>query len=296
MSSSTDPLRSFSSLDQLVTKLNALLPDPPAPVDFDRDIAFRWVRRATLLGEVSFLKPVPLFAKIQLSDLLHVSSQVDQVARNTRRFVQGLPANNALLTGARGTGKSSLVRACLSEFAVQGLRLIEVDKEDLVDMPRIAELVEMHPQRFIIFCDDLSFESGEGGYKALKTVLDGGLAAQSSNLLVYATSNRRHLMPESMQENLGTSYDAQGEIHPAEAVEEKISLSERFGLWVSFHSFNQNDYLDIVDHWLTQYGLTSVQRQSAQRPALQWALARGSRSGRVALAFAKDWVAGQQPG
>jgi uncharacterized protein len=292
--SSSSPPLADNALGQLVTKLNALLPDPPAPVDFAHDIAFRWVRRATLLGEVSFLKPVPLLAKIRLADLLHVGSQVDQVAQNTRRFVAGLPANNVLLTGARGTGKSSLVRACLSEFAEKGLRLIEVDKDDLVDMPRIAELVEAQPQRFIVFCDDLSFESGEGGYKALKTVLDGGLAAQSSNLLVYATSNRRHLMPESMQENLGTSYDAQGEIHPAEAVEEKISLSERFGLWVSFHSFNQNDYLDIVDHWLTQYGLTEAQRQAARRPALQWALSRGSRSGRVALAFAKDWAAGQQ--
>lgn len=285
-----------SPLEDLVRKLNALLPDPPAPVNFARDTAFRWVRRNTLLGEVSFLKPVPLFAKIRLADLLHVGSQVAQVAQNTRRFVEGLPANNVLLTGARGTGKSSLVRACLTEFVDKGLRLIEVDKDDLIDMPRIAELVEAQPQRFIVFCDDLSFASGEGGYKALKTVLDGGLAAQASNLLVYATSNRRHLMPESMQENLGTAYDAQGEIHPAEAVEEKISLSERFGLWVSFHSFNQNDYLDIVDHWLCAYGLEAGQREAAKRPALQWALSRGSRSGRVALAFAKDWVAGQQPG
>ena len=289
------PPASGTPLEALIQKLNALLPDPPAPPNFEEDIAFRWVRRSTLLGEVSFLKSIPLFAKIRVADLLHVSSQVERVVQNTRRFVDGLPANNALLTGSRGTGKSSLVRACLTEFSSRGVRLIEVDKDDLVDMPRIAELVEAQPQRFIVFCDDLSFESGEGGYKALKTVLDGGLAAQSSNLLVYATSNRRHLMPESMQENLGTSYDAQGEIHPAEAIEEKISLSERFGLWVSFHSFNQNDYLDIVDHWLHQYGLSRAQQEAAHRAALQWALERGSRSGRVALAFAKDWVASQEP-
>lgn len=288
----TDP---NASLQSLIRKLDALLPEPPAQVQFDHQIAFRWVRRASLLGSMGYLQPVGPFARIALEDLLHVGSQLERCVNNTRRFVQGLPANNVLLTGARGTGKSSMVRACLTEFAEQGLRLIEVDKADLVDLPQIAEIVADQPQKFIVFCDDLSFESGEPGYKALKTVLDGGLAAQASNLLVYATSNRRHLMPESMKDNLGTQYDSNGEIHPAEAVEEKIALSERFGLWLSFHSFNQNNYLDIVAHWLQVYGLGGDEFfEQARQPALQWALERGSRSGRIALAFAKDWAASHQ--
>ncbi len=288
----TDP---NAPLQALIRKLDALLPEPPAPVHFDSQLAFRWVRRSSLLGSIGYLQPVGPFARIALDDLLHVTVQLERCVNNTRRFVQGLPANNVLLTGARGTGKSSMVRACLTEFAEQGLRLIEVDKVDLVDLPQIAELVADVPQKFIVFCDDLSFDSGEPGYKALKTVLDGGLAAQASNLLVYATSNRRHLMPESMKDNLGTQYDTNGEIHPAEAVEEKIALSERFGLWVSFHSFSQNDYLDIVAHWLEVYGLgTDEAFEQARQPALQWALERGSRSGRIALAFAKDWAASKQ--
>ena len=288
----TDP---SAPLQALLRKLDALLPEPPAQADFETQPAFRWVRRASLLGSIGYLQSVGPFARIALDDLLHVSAQLERCVNNTRRFVQGLPANNVLLTGARGTGKSSMVRACLTEFASQGLRLIEVDKADLVDLPQIAELVANRPQKFIVFCDDLSFEPGEPGYKALKTVLDGGLAAQASNLLVYATSNRRHLMPESMKDNLGTKYDADGEIHPAESVEEKIALSERFGLWVSFHSFSQNDYLDIVAHWLEVYGLGGEQAlEEARLPALQWALERGSRSGRIALAFAKDWAASRQ--
>jgi hypothetical protein len=183
-----------------------------------------------------------------------------------------------------------LVRACLTEFHGQGLRVIEVEKQDLMDLPRLVEAVASAPYRFIIFCDDLSFESGDAGYKALKSVLDGSVSAQSDNLLIYATSNRRHLMPEHMSENLETRYEATGEIHPGETVEEKISLSERFGLWVSFYSFSQQDYLDIVAHWLKHYGCTSALIQEARQPALQWALERGSRSGRVALHFARDWA------
>jgi predicted AAA+ superfamily ATPase len=254
-------------------------------------MAFRWVRRSTLLGHVSFLQPVAQFARIDLGDLQHVESQAERVVKNTRQFVRGLPANNVLLTGARGTGKSSLVRACLSAFGDAGLRLIEIDKDDLADLPQIAEMIGQRPERFILFCDDLSFEQGEAGYKALKTVLDGGLSAQADNLLIYATSNRRHLMPESMKDNLSVQYDEHGDLHPGETIEERISLSERFGLWVSFHSFNQADYLDIVAHWLARYGLSPEDRQAARQPALQWATERGSRSGRVALAFAKDWAA-----
>jgi uncharacterized protein len=274
----------------ILEKLNAFLPPVPATPDLATAIACRWVRRQTLLGHVAYLEAVQGIAEIKFSDLQHVERQLDLVVRNTKQFLAGRPANNVLMTGARGTGKSSLVRACLTEFHGQGLRLIEVEKQDLVDLPRIVEMVADQPYRFIVFCDDLSFESGDAGYKALKTVLDGSIAAQSENILVYATSNRRHLMPEHMSENLETRYEASGEIHPGETVEEKISLSERFGLWVSFHSFNQQDYLDIVKHWLQHFGCSPAVIEAARQPALQWALERGSRSGRVALHFARDWA------
>jgi predicted AAA+ superfamily ATPase len=182
------------------------------------------------------------------------------------------------------------VRACLTELHARGLRLIEVDRQDLVDMPRIVETITGLPFRFILFCDDLSFEAGDPGYKALKSLLDGSVAAQADNLLIYATSNRRHLMPEHMRDNLETRYDPDGEIHPGETVEEKISLSDRFGLWVSFHGFNQQDYLDIVTHWLSRLGCPPDAMEAARQPALQWALERGSRSGRTALHFARDWA------
>jgi len=274
----------------LINKLNQLLPQIPARPDFASVKAMRWSRRPTLLGHVSYLEPVTQFAEIHFSDLQHIDRQRQLVEQNTRQFLSRRPANNVLMTGARGTGKSSLVRACLTEFHGQGLRVIEVEKQDLMDLPRLVEAVAQAPYRFIIFCDDLSFESGDAGYKALKSVLDGSVSAQSDNLLIYATSNRRHLMPEHMSENLETRYEATGEIHPGETVEEKISLSERFGLWVSFYSFSQQDYLDIVAHWLRHYGCTAALIQEARQPALQWALERGSRSGRVALHFARDWA------
>jgi predicted AAA+ superfamily ATPase len=201
-----------------------------------------------------------------------------------------LPANNVLLTGARGTGKSSLIRACLAAYADVGLRLIEVDKHDLVDLPDIVGCVAARAERFIVFCDDLSFEEGEGSYKALKAALDGSVAAPGDNVLIYATSNRRHLMPEYMRENLDTRYEEDGEIHPGETVEEKISLSERFGLWLSFHPFRQDDYLDIAAHWLRHFGLDDEQIAAGRTEALQFALQRGSRSGRVALQFARDYA------
>ncbi|MGA1040541.1 MAG: ATP-binding protein [Burkholderiaceae bacterium] len=281
-----------ASLVRVLHKLDAMLPQPPAPVDFSKQWAFRWVRRPAALGSVAALVPVQHFASISLDDLCHIESQAERVVRNTEQFVAGRPANNVLLTGARGTGKSSLVRACLTAYGERGLRLIEVDKADMVDLPEIADQVHGRPERFILFCDDLSFETGDAAYKALKTVLDGGLSAQADNLLVYATSNRRHLMSESMRDNLSAHTDADGEIHPGETVEERISLSERFGLWVSFHSFSQAHYLDIVSHWLSVHGVPAVQHEAARKEALQWATARGSRSGRVALAFAKDWAAG----
>ena len=279
-----------TNLDQLLDKLNAYLPEIPKAPDFQKSIAFRWIRRASLLGHVSYLEPVKHFAEIRFADLQHIDRQRSLIEQNTRQFLAKRPANTVLMTGARGTGKSSLVRACLSEFHSQGLRLIEVDKQDLLDLPRIVDAVALQPYRFILFCDDLSFESGDAGYKALKTVLDGSVAAQSENILIYATSNRRHLMPERMSENLETRYEANGEIHPGETVEEKVSLSERFGLWVSFYSFNQQDYLDIVAHWLAHFGCDAKAIEAARQPALQWALERGSRSGRIALHFARDYA------
>ena len=278
-------------LDRLVRWLDHWAPVPAGP-DWTAQ-AFHWRKRRFLGAESGELVAVDRIARIEAGDLLGVDVQKDAILRNTEQFVRGLPANHVLLTGARGTGKSSLVRACLAEFAGRGLRLIEVDKADLVDLPAIAALVAPRPERFIAFCDDLSFEMGDASYKALKAALDGSIAAGASNLLVYATSNRRHLMPESMEENLAGTYDAQGDLHPAETVEEKISLSERFGLWLSFRPFRQDDYLEIVAHWLRHFGLAAPDIEAARGEALRFALQRGSRSGRVALQFARDY-AGRQ--
>lgn len=275
--------------ESLIRRIESLLPAPPAP-DWGAAHAFRWRRRATALGVQAVLQPVRQLSPIRLSDLKHIDEQKQAIERNTRQFVAGLPANNVLLTGSRGTGKSSLIKACLNAWAARGLRLIEVDKDDLVDLPDIVELVAGRPERFIVFCDDLSFEEGEPGYKALKVALDGSVAAQSDNLLIYATSNRRHLMPEYMRENLDAKHQEDGEIHPGETVEEKISLSERFGLWVSFYPFRQDDYLAIVAHWLSSFGCDEREIEAARADALRFALERGSRSGRVAWQFAKDWA------
>ena len=234
--------------------------------------------------------PVTRPAALRLDDLQNIDEQKRLVEQNTRQFVKKRPANNVLLTGARGTGKSSLIKACLNEFHGAGLRLIEVDKDDLVDLPELVEMVADRPERFIVYCDDLSFEQGEGGYKALKTVLDGSVAGQSDNVLVYATSNRRHLMPEMMSENLEAKYQEDGEIHPGETSEEKISLSERFGLWIAFYPFRQDDYLAVVAHWLEFFGANAKDIERARGDALRWALERGSRSGRVAWQFARDWA------
>ena len=275
-------------LAALIARLEVLLP-PTAQTDWSAP-AFRWRTRQYLGVRVGSLDAVHRVARITPADLQHVDAQKDAVLRNTQQFVHGLPANNVLLTGARGTGKSSLIRACLMQFHADGLRLIEVDKHDLVDLPDIVERIAGRSERFILFCDDLSFDEGEGSYKALKAALDGSVAAPSENVLIYATSNRRHLMPEYMRENLDTKYQEDGEIHPGETVEEKISLSERFGLWLSFYPFRQDDYLDIVAHWLAQHGADPAQIEGARTEALQFALLRGSRSGRVALQFARDFA------
>ena len=272
--------------EALLERVEALLPPAPPQVDWQASVAFRW-RKTSRAG---FIQPVRNLHRIRLSDLQGVDGQKALIEQNTRQFVEGRTANNALLTGARGTGKSSLVKAVLNKFHGQGLRLIEVEKHDLVDLPDIVDQVAERPERFLLFCDDLSFEISEAaGYKALKAVLDGSIAATSENLLIYATSNRRHLMPEYMQENLETKYLGE-EIHPGETVEEKISLSERFGLWVSFYPFDQDAYLDIVSHWLRELGCAEAVIPECRQEALQWALQRGSRSGRVAWQFARDYA------
>lgn len=277
----------------LLERLEAVLPPASArEPDWKRSFAFRWRRRPA--GGGNYLQPVLHASTIKLEDLQHVAAQKRQIEQNTRQFVARRPANNVLLTGARGTGKSSLIKACLNAFADQGLRLIEVDKADLADLPDIIDLVAGRPERFVVFCDDLSFEEGEAGYKALKVALDGSITAQSDNVLIYATSNRRHLMPEKMSDNASYRHGQDGDLHPGETVEEKISLSERFGLWLSFYPFRQDDYLDIVGHWLADFGCTQQQIEAARPEALQWALQRGSRSGRVAWQFAKDY-AGKLP-
>ncbi len=276
-------------LDQAERVLGRLerLADPQvAQPDWDAAVAFRWRRR----GGQAWLQPVPRPAVIGFDDLQGIDEQKARLERNTRQFVAGRPANNVLLTGARGTGKSSLVKACLNKYAAKGLRLIEVDKADLIDLPELMELLVDRPERFIVFADDLSFDDGEPGYKALKSVLDGSVATQADNVLIYATSNRRHLLPETMRDNLGYAHGEDGELHPGEVVEEKISLSDRFGLWVSFYPFDQDHYLAIAAHWLQAFGATAEQAEAARAEALLWALERGSRSGRIAWQFARDWA------
>jgi predicted AAA+ superfamily ATPase len=273
--------------EALLARVEAILPPAAPQTDWDSGHAFRWRKRA---NGPSYLQAVAHVSNIALDDLQHVGPQKQQIEQNTRQFVSGKPANNVLLTGARGTGKSSLIKACLNQFAKDGLRLIEVDKADLAELPDIVDLVAGRPERFIIFCDDLSFEEGESGYKALKVALDGSISAQSDNVLIYATSNRRHLLPERMSDNMSYKHDEDGDLHPGETVEEKISLSERFGLWLTFYPFKQDDYLTIVGHWLSSLGCSEQQIADARGDALRWALQRGSRSGRVAWQFAKDYA------
>jgi predicted AAA+ superfamily ATPase len=269
----------------LITRLEAVLPHALAAPDWSASIAYRYRRR----GAQGVIEPVRHVATIRLPELVEVEPQKQRLLRNTEQFVAGRGANNVLLTGSRGTGKSSLIKAVLNEFAPQGLRLIEVDKADLVDLPDIVDLVAQRPERFVVFCDDLSFDDGEPGYKALKSVLDGSVAQPSDNVLIYATSNRRHLLPEYMKENLSYQHTEDGEVHPGEVVEEKISLSERFGLWVSFYPFTQAEYLAIVAQWLRGYGVGEAAIAAARQESLVWALERGSRSGRVAHQFARDY-------
>ena len=276
--------------EQLISRIESVLPQPLSAPDWSASVAYRYRKRASGHGT---LEPVRHVSDIRLLDLKEIDGQKEKIQRNTEQFVQGLPANNVLLTGARGTGKSSLIKACLNEYAPRGLRLIEVDKADLIDLPDIIDVVAERPEKFIVYCDDLSFEDGEPGYKALKSILDGSVTAATPNVLIYATSNRRHLLPEYMKDNLTYTHTEDGEVHPGEVIEEKISLSERFGLWVSFYPFSQDEYLAIAAQWLSALGVSAAKIEAARPEALVWALERGSRSGRVAYQFARDF-AGRQ--
>ena len=288
MATPTDSLlHLMTRAEGLLARLEAVLPHPLTAPDWAAAIAFRYRKR----GGSGWIEPVRHVAPIRLASLVEVEPQKERLLRNTEQFVAGRGANNVLLTGARGTGKSSLIKAVLNEFAPQGLRLIEVDKADLVDLPDIVDLVAERAEKFIVFCDDLSFDEGEPGYKALKSILDGSVSQSSDNVLIYATSNRRHLLPEYMKENLSYQHTEDGEVHPGEGVEEKISLSERFGLWVSFYPFNQDEYLAIAAQWLRGLGVSDVLIKESRQESLVWALERGSRSGRVAFQFAKDYSA-----
>jgi predicted AAA+ superfamily ATPase len=286
MSNSLDRL--IERAEALIGRIESILPGQLSAPDWSASVAYRYRRRSNGHG---VMEPVKHVAQLRLSELKEIDAQREKIVRNTEQFISGLPANNVLLTGSRGTGKSSLVKACLNEFAPKGLRLIEIDKADVVDLPDIVELVGDRPEYFIVFCDDLSFDEGEAGYKALKSILDGSVSAASHNVLIYATSNRRHLLPEYMKDNLSYTHTEDGEVHPGEVIEEKISLSERFGLWVSFYPFSQDEYLSIVMQWLSTLGLKdSASLEQAKPEALIWALERGSRSGRVAYQFARDFV------
>jgi len=288
MSDSPSLERLLARAEAVLVRFEASLPPLQPQPDWQSAVAFRW-RKSNGHGWLqAVLHPHP----IRLSDLENIDDQKDRISANTRQFVAGKTANNVLLTGSRGSGKSSLVKAVLNEFSGKGLRLIEVDKDDLVDLADIVDMLDGRPEKFIIFCDDLSFEAGETAYKALKSVLDGSIAAPPDNVLIYATSNRRHLMPEYFSENL-EAHRVEDEIHPGETTEEKISLSERFGLWISFYPFSQDDYLAIANHWARQLCVSDEVIAASEREALNWALSRGSRSGRVAWQFARD-LAGRQ--
>jgi len=274
---------------RLMCRLEPLLPAPRTAIDWTASLAARWHRE----GAAGYLQPLKVSPDLALSDLIGIDRQRELLANNTRQFVSGLPANHVLLWGARGTGKSSLIRALLAEHAAAGLRLIEIERDHLADLPRLVEQLAGQPQHFVVFCDDLSFEAGEGDYRVLKSVLDGSLERAPENVLLYATSNRRHLVPERQSDNEHWQM-VDGELHPNEAVEDKIALSDRFGLWLSFYPFSQEHYLDVVRHWIdslaAQAGLHWEWDEALEKDAIRWATGRGNRNGRCAYQFARQWV------
>nr|WP_185160111.1 ATP-binding protein [Pseudomonas sivasensis] len=275
--------------DAVLARLEPLLPAPRQAIDWSHCLAARWQRE----GRSGFLLPLDVSLDMRLSDLIGVDKQRETLARNTQQFLDGLPANHALLWGSRGTGKSSMVRALLAHHAKAGLRLIEIERDHLADLPRVVEQLLKLPQRFILFCDDLSFEAGEGDYRVLKSVLDGSLEQAPENVLLYATSNRRHLVPENQSDNDNWKR-VDGELHPSEAVEDKIALSDRFGLWLSFYPFTQEHFLDVVEHWIgelaSKAGLHWQRDEALDILAVRWATGRGNRNGRCAYQFARYWV------
>ena len=275
--------------DAVLARIEPLLPAIRQPVDWDRSLAARWQRE----GRTGYLMPLDVSLQMRLSDLIGIDQQRDQLGRNTKQFLDGLPANHALLWGSRGTGKSSLIRALLAEYASQGLRLIEIERDHLADLPRVVEALQGLEQRFVLFCDDLSFEAGEGDYRVLKSVLDGSLEQAPENVLLYATSNRRHLVPEKESDNENWKH-VDGELHPSEAVEDKIALSDRFGLWLSFYPFTQEHFLSVVEHWIgvlaSKAGLQWERNEALDILAVRWATGRGNRNGRCAYQFARYWV------
>ncbi len=276
----------LQSLTQVLAQLQQTLPTLKQEPDFSAP-AFKWQNKQLL----------PIFhpKKIELDDLKGIEHQKAKVIQNTLQFLKGLPANDVLLTGSRGTGKSSIVRALLSQYEAQGLRLIEIERDDLSDLPEIQKIIQNRPEKFIVYCDDLAFNAEDENYRSLKSVLDGSLQSGSSNFIIYATSNRRHLLPEFMHENTPvTRVDVPQytELHPQEAIEEKISLSDRFGLWLSFYPMDQALYLEIVEHYLAKSNMPMT--DAARAEALRWCQSRGQRSGRAAYQFSKHWVGSQQ--
>lgn len=276
----------------LIERIEPLIPQTASAVDFEKYSAFRWMPDQK--WRPAHLIPIQQFAAVQFTELIGVDEKIATLRQNTEQFLHQLPANNVLLTGSRGTGKSSLIKATLTEFAKDGLKMVEIDRDALTDLNQLISLLSQTPYQFIIFCDDLSFESDDSSYKSLKALLDGSLMNPPDNILFYATSNRRHLLPEYMSDNQSAKMDGKGEIHLGEAIEEKISLSERFGIWLTFYSFSQKEYLDVIQNWIAILDQSIAFTQEIEQEALQFALLRGSRSGRVAMQFAKSCVGAHQ--